>query len=327
MAKISIIVPVYNTAKYLERCIESIVAQTYADWELLLVDDGSNDRSGDICDRYAASDPRIQAFHKPNGGVSSARNLGLDHAQGEWITFVDSDDYIEENFLEEMMTHSDSDLVIADFTVEGEGQWNEDLPVGKWQGNDLNKIIENRISIARITAPWCKLLKKSLIGQIRFYTELTTQEDALFMFRYLCVVQNIQILAQKWYHYNREMSGTLSKSLEGNHIQFYDYLHLLEPIISGLENRYEISRQKLVQHIMYGVMHKEKWYMINEKMGIRQIYDDLKKQRKQLLLQEFFRPKANAKRFNIFSTLFQHKCLCLLTIYVYVVTHFNREYF
>ena len=93
MPKISIIVPVYNAEQWLERCIESIVAQTYADWELLLVDDGSNDRSGDICDRYAASDPRIQAFHKPNGGVSSARNLGLDHAQGEWITFVDSDDY------------------------------------------------------------------------------------------------------------------------------------------------------------------------------------------------------------------------------------------
>ena len=324
---VSCIIPVYNTEKYLHRCIESVLAQTYKDFELLLIDDGSTDSSGTICDEYAAKDARVRVFHKENGGVSSARNLGLDNAQGEWITFVDSDDWISKDYLEEMVTHSDSDLVIADFAVEEEKQWNEDLPIGKWQGNDLNKIIENRINIARITAPWCKLLKKSLIGQIRFYTELTTQEDALFMFRYLCVVQNIQILAQKGYHYNLEMSGTLSKSLEGNHIQFYDYLHLLEPIISGLENRYEISRQKLVQHIMGGVMHKEKWYMINEKMGIRQIYDDLKKQRKQLLLQEFFRPKANAKRFNIFSTLFQHKCLCLLTIYVYVVTHFNRDYF
>ena len=324
---VSIIVPVYNTEKFLHRCIDSILAQTYTDFELLLIDDGSKDSSGTICDEYATQDARVRVFHKENGGVSSARNLGLDNARGEWITFVDSDDWISKDYLEEMMTHSDSDLVIADFTVEGEGQWNEDLPVGKWQGNDLNKIIESRIGIARITAPWCKLLKKSLIGQIRFYTELTTQEDALFMFRYLCVVQNIQIIAQKGYHYNRETIGSLSKSLEGNHIQFYDYLRLLEPIISGIENRFEISRQKLIQYIMGGVMQKEKWYMINEKMGIRQIYEDLKKQRKQLLLQEFFRPKANAKRFNIFSTLFQHKCLCLLTIYVCVLTHFNREYF
>ena len=324
---ISVIVPVYNTEKYLRRCIDSVLAQTYTDFELLLIDDGSKDSSGAICDEYAAQDTRMRVFHKENGGVSSARNMGLDHARGEWITFVDSDDWLSKDYLDDLIRHSDSDLVIADFVVEGSSQWNEILPVGQWQGKELSGIIERDVALARFTAPWCKLLKKSLIGQIRFYTELTTQEDALFMFRYLCVVQNIQIIAQKGYHYNRETIGSLSKSLEGNHVQFYDYLRLLEPIILDLQKRFEISRQKLIQHIMYGVMDKEKWYMINKKIGIRQIYEDLKKQRKQLLLQEFFRPKANAKRFNIFSTLFQHKCLCLLTIYVYAVTHFNREYF
>ena len=327
MNVISIIVPIYNTGKTLHRCIDSILSQTYTSWELLLIDDGSTDTSGPICDEYAARDARVRVFHKENGGVSSARNVGLDNARGEWITFVDADDWISMDYLKEMMTHSDSDLVIADFVVEGEGQWNEILPVGQWQGKELSGIIERDVALARFTAPWCKLLKKSLIGHNRFYTELTTQEDALFMSRYLCVVQNIQIIAQKGYHYNRETIGSLSKSLEGNHVQFFDYLRLLEPIILDLQKRFEISRQKLIQHIMGGVMQKEKWYMINKKMGIRQIYEDLKKQRKQLLLQEFFRPKANAKRFNIFSTLFQHKCLCLLTIYVYVVTHFNREYF
>ena len=324
---VSIIVPVYNTEKYLHRCIDSVLAQTYKDFELLLIDDGSKDSSGTICDEYAAQDARVRVFHKENGGVSSARNMGLDNARGEWITFVDSDDWISKDYLTEFAMHSDSDLVIADFTVEGEKHWNEDLPVGKWQGKDLNRIIEGSIGIARITAPWCKLLRRALVGQIRFYTELTTQEDSLFMFRYLCAVHVVRITSDKGYHYNRKTIGSLSKSLEGNHVQFYDYLRLLEPIILDLQKRFEISRQKLIQHIMGGVMQKEKWYMINKKMGIRQIYEDLKKQRKQLLLQEFFRPKANAKRFNIFSTLFQHKCLCLLTIYVYVVTHFNREYF
>ena len=88
---VSIIVPVYNTEKFLHRCIDSILAQTYTDFELLLIDDGSKDSSGTICDEYAAQDARVRVFHKENGGVSSARNLGLDNARGEWVTFVDSD--------------------------------------------------------------------------------------------------------------------------------------------------------------------------------------------------------------------------------------------
>ena len=96
MSKISIIVPVYNTEKYLRCCIDSILVQTFADFELLLINDGSTDSSGTICEEYALEDRRVRVFHKENGGVSSARNVGLDNARGEWITFVDSDDYIEE---------------------------------------------------------------------------------------------------------------------------------------------------------------------------------------------------------------------------------------
>lgn len=86
--KISVIVPVYNAEKYLHRCIDSILAQTFADFELLLIDDGSTDKSGEICDEYADKDARIRVFHKANGGVSSARNVGLDNALGEYICFV-----------------------------------------------------------------------------------------------------------------------------------------------------------------------------------------------------------------------------------------------
>ena len=324
---VSIIVPVYNAEKFLHRCIDSIHAQTFTDWELLLIDDGSMDRSGQICDEYAAKDERIRIFHKENGGVSSARNIGLDYARGEWITFVDSDDWVSEDLLKELVKHSDSDLVVADFCDEGEGQWNEKLPVGQWQGKELSGIIENSIALVRFTAPWCKLFKNSLIGQTRFHVELTTQEDALFVFRYLCVVQNIQIIPNKGYHYNRETSGSLSKSLEGNHIQFYDYLHLLEPIISDLHNRFEVSKQILVREVMKGVLNKEKSYVLNNKLGIRQIYRDLKRQRKQRLLQEYFCLRPSAKRFNIFCVLFQHKCFCLLSFYVYIASRFNREYF
>ncbi|MBR4996070.1 MAG: glycosyltransferase [Alistipes sp.] len=89
ISRISVIVPVYNTEKYLPRCVDSILAQTYTDFELLLIDDGSNDSSSAICDEYAQKDPRIKVFHKENGGVSFARNLGLDNAAGEYIILID----------------------------------------------------------------------------------------------------------------------------------------------------------------------------------------------------------------------------------------------
>ena len=103
MPKVSIIVPVYKVEAYLHRCVESILAQTYTDWELLLVDDGSPDQSGIICDEYDRKDARIKVFHKENGGVSLARNLGLDNAEGEFITFIDADDFIDSDCLEKVI--------------------------------------------------------------------------------------------------------------------------------------------------------------------------------------------------------------------------------
>ena len=91
---ISVIVPVYNSEKYLHRCIDGILAQNYTDFDLLLIDDGSTDNSGNICDEYEIRDGRIRVFHQENGGVSSARNLGLDNARGKYVMFVDSDDYM-----------------------------------------------------------------------------------------------------------------------------------------------------------------------------------------------------------------------------------------
>lgn len=96
---ISIIVPVYNAEQYLPRCIDSILAQTFTDFELLLIDDGSTDSSGKICVEYAGKDFRIRVFHKENGGVSSARNVGLDKARGEWVCFADSDDKMSETYV------------------------------------------------------------------------------------------------------------------------------------------------------------------------------------------------------------------------------------
>ena len=118
MVKISIIVPVYNVERYLGKCINSILNQTFADFELILVDDGSTDRSGYICDDYKKKDNRIKVIHKENGGLSSARNAGLDIAKEKYIGFVDSDDFINKNmyeFLYKDIKVNNSDIAICDY--------------------------------------------------------------------------------------------------------------------------------------------------------------------------------------------------------------------
>ena len=104
MPFVSVVVPVYNAEKSIERCVESVARQRFVDWELLLVDDGSSDKSGSICDTLAAGDGRIQVFHKENGGVSSARNKGMELARGKYLLFLDSDDYWPENYLEPLVS-------------------------------------------------------------------------------------------------------------------------------------------------------------------------------------------------------------------------------
>ncbi len=119
--KISVIVPVYKAEAYLHRCVDSIVAQTFTDWELLLIDDGSPDRSGDICDEYAKKDTRIRVIHKENGGVSSARQRGLDESVGEYTIHADPDDWVEPEMLDELYNKAkeeDADMVICDFICE-----------------------------------------------------------------------------------------------------------------------------------------------------------------------------------------------------------------
>ena len=119
MPKISVIVPAYNAEKYLRRCIDSILVQTFTDFELLLVNDGSIDRTDTICNEYAVKESRIRVFHKKNGGVSSARNLGLDNAKGKYVMFVDSDDYMLSDMSELMISTlnaKNADLVICGTT-------------------------------------------------------------------------------------------------------------------------------------------------------------------------------------------------------------------
>lgn len=182
---ISVIVPIYRVDRYLERCVASITAQTYPNLEILLVDDGSPDGSGVICDAYQLTDSRIVAIHKPNGGVSSARNIGLDYANGSLVTFVDADDYIAPEMYEVLVRN----LLVyeADLSICGFGNENPDGEFVRFctdpdvrvlnREEQLECLISNRY----FSCSCCdRLFRKERIGSIRFSEKTTHYEDLLF---------------------------------------------------------------------------------------------------------------------------------------------------
>lgn len=201
--KISVIVPVYNVEKYLPRCIDSILSQTFTDFELLLIDDGSPDNCGKICDEYAAKDSRVKVFHKSNGGVSSARNLGLDNAQGEWITFIDSDDYIEQGFLfiPEIVSE---DLLIQDYKHINVGKTKqyEFLPL-VISSPQMQCFINENMNKVIFRVPWAKFFKRSIIvdNSLRFLNGVKIGEDTLFVYDYLSFTTSVRYLNRSKYVY------------------------------------------------------------------------------------------------------------------------------
>lgn len=179
--RISVIVPVFNAEEYLPDCISSIQNQRMQDWELILVDDGSTDGSLSFCEACSQKDPRIRVFHKDNGGVSSARNFGIQKANGEWITFIDADDRIPSDFIPESFS-GDIDLYLTNvknFPYTVDSMWIEPRVIGE---KDYLKFIEENAHWVVLMAPWGKFIRRELIvsNGISFDTRFRLCEDTLF---------------------------------------------------------------------------------------------------------------------------------------------------
>ena len=211
--KITIIVPVYNSAKYLHQCINSILSQTFADFELILVDDGSLDTSLAICDEFGKKDKRVIVLHKSNGGVSSARNFGLDVARGEYIGFVDSDDWIEPNMYE--MLYSKASCDDADIVSCA-------LITNKTVRVKPNTTLQDKfISCPVYMHSFCnKIVKKNLYidNNIRIPENLVVCEDLFTLFRLFIISRKAEYLDEAMYHY-RVNSNSLSHSTTIKHIE------------------------------------------------------------------------------------------------------------
>lgn len=226
---ISVIVPVYNAEKWLHRCVDSILAQTFTDFELLLIDDGSTDRSGAICDEYATRDPRIRVFHQPNGGVSSARNLGLDNARGEWITFVDADDWISKSYLINLIDNSNDTNLVFNYATRHE---NGIISIEKYPEQYIN-IIDLQIPLLYNdliwhTSPWGKLFNKNLILKlnIRFPLDMHIGEDAVFLFSYIFNCTYIKFICTCDYHYRIDRAESLTRRLNSFESEWNGFLKI-----------------------------------------------------------------------------------------------------
>jgi glycosyltransferase involved in cell wall biosynthesis len=205
---ISIIIPVYNAERHLEHCINSVLTQSFKGFECILIDDGSHDKSPLICDEYVKKDSRINVIHKVNGGASSARNAGLDIAQGEWITFIDSDDWVDENYL--LLLYKNALENNCDMSVCGSKSINE-----KGELLDKNKpsplMFFNQISAKKAlfnykyigTGICSKLVKKQIIidNNIRFDNKIKVCEDGLFWFQVIDKLKKIVYDSTPYYNY------------------------------------------------------------------------------------------------------------------------------
>lgn len=214
MCVISIIVPIYNIEKFLPCCIDSILAQTFTEWEMILVDDGSKDTCGSICDEYATKDGRIRVIHKPNGGLTSARNAGLAMASGEWVMHLDGDDWIEPEMLELLLRKGEdtgADIVMGDFLF---AYPDRDVPflLPDWDNNKTASL--NRYITSVWTCVWGWIHRRSLYEehQLQSPQGVTYCEDFHLIVRLCYFARKVVNVHRPFYHY-RQQEGSVMHNL------------------------------------------------------------------------------------------------------------------
>lgn len=244
--QISIIIPIYNVERYLRQCIDSILAQTFTDFELLLIDDGSPDGCPAICDEYAEKDARIRVFHKQNGGVTSARNKGLNNANGNWIIYIDGDDWIEPTYVEELYNaaiNNEADIAICGFRfVYEDGSSVIEHPT-IWDDNKQASL--NRY-IASIWTTACGTIQKSSLYKdngVQSPKDLTFCEDFHLMVRLCYFANKVVSINRPLYNY-RQRSSSIVHSL--NDKTWRDELSTYLDIIDFFRNQGELETYKKV---------------------------------------------------------------------------------
>lgn len=263
--KVSIVVPIYKVEKYIENCLNSILAQTYTDFELILVDDGSPDNSGDIAEEYGKKDSRIIVIHKENGGLSSARNAGIAVATGEFICFIDSDDWIEQTYLEDMLALTEkyeADLVICGF-MKNDGdqkiEKNESEEIVIHSGIEAIGQIYTKYYVDYVVA-WNKLYRKSIFDDYT-YTEGIINEDEAICAQIYYSCATVVRTTKKLYNYR--VSNDESIMSVGYSLKRLDILKAMEIrmdffIEKGMSDYYAKDSFKYMNKILLNIVEVKK---------------------------------------------------------------------
>lgn len=275
---ISIVIPVYNAEGYLDCCLKSIVSQTYNNWEVILIDDGSKDSSGKICDRYEKDFQNIKCLHKKNGGVSSARNAGIEHAKGEWLFFCDADDMLMPGALEKMATEANRHQ--TEFLMFGYEKVSETGKSLLKKIEEKDKVINRNKALMEMFRAsdypyqgylWCKLFRRNIITEnhISFDENISFNEDRLFIIEYLSKVKSDVFYTTypvyKYIERSNSAMGSLSKGYNKKFASDFDAffkiyrclkkdkgLHkYLKYAKTGMANSYENNHKMMLKHHDY----------------------------------------------------------------------------
>ena len=306
--KISIIIPVYNAEKYLKRCIDSIIAQTYSDWELILVDDGSTDLSGKICDKYASQDKRITVCHIQNGGPSRARNIGVDKSKGDYIFFVDADDWIEPLSISDFLgTKGESfDIYFQNYVLhDSDGTSNivgvQDIEA---YGEDCKTVLSNLICSSKFGWTWIKLFKSEILKKyrIKFREDCSLQEDELFTLQYCQHIKSIAVRNKANYHYYiYDTSLTRKKKCPSQHLKvlsdIYKYGHRMG--VKRIDDFYSIKYMQWLHNSVISVYKNslaeysgryKRYKLINDFLNLYKVYNKYLKSYKKIKSKALYIP-------------------------------------
>ncbi|MGM9760167.1 MAG: glycosyltransferase family 2 protein [Parabacteroides sp.] len=280
---LSVIIPVYNAEAYLEECLESLRQQSFTDFEVWMIDDGSRDQSGRICDRFAEKDPRFQVVHKANGGVSSARNIGLERARGAWICFVDSDDTVGSTYLEGLIHAAGSrkdQLVVQGYrTICPNGPLFRLFEDHLYEAAEVYRTFEE-LHINRCGFPFGKLYNHDIIRQanLRFNEQIHYAEDVMFMLAYLCHVSAIRTLPGTQYNYFVRNNASLSQRIftfESEHACYRTYRTLMEQLRqrfqlseAALKNPYNVISEYLIRRAVGSLYQSSTKKPLSQRLSI-----------------------------------------------------------
>lgn len=238
MEKVSVIIPIYNAEKYIKQCIESLTNQTYKNIEIILINDGSTDNSKKICDEYRNKDNRVIVIDKENEGVSKTRNKGIELATGEYITFLDADDSINFNYIEELVKNIEDDCLVRfnnpniKENIILKDEYIKQIAIGKIQG-----------------VCWGYLLKKSLLENMKFDTNTSYMEDTIFIINCLFKVSKVKFARKAFYNYNQN-EGSLTQNISNIEKRLNGYIYSLDIVNkllhqNGYNYELEINKRKL----------------------------------------------------------------------------------